>query len=164
MWLTEVLGRMRGEVVQLHDNPATPWQCDPHVKVHLFPWRFLFCSPDIISYIRYPSSPIVTTVECTPSGICNMYWISVLSRVIANWHVWSFPITWSVNVSDWHRKCWMILACNFSPACYWYHCTQQCPWYSYSHPIQFTSVYPQYNIFHMYLSLSEVLLDSAFNL
>jgi hypothetical protein len=33
MWLAEVLGHMRGEEVQLKDNPATVWSCDPHTKV-----------------------------------------------------------------------------------------------------------------------------------
>ena len=33
MWLAEVFGRMRGEEVQLQNNPATEWQCDPHMEV-----------------------------------------------------------------------------------------------------------------------------------
>ncbi|KAJ3751464.1 hypothetical protein DFH05DRAFT_1570329 [Lentinula detonsa] len=33
MWLTEILGRMRGEEVWLRNNPYTTWQFDPHAKV-----------------------------------------------------------------------------------------------------------------------------------
>lgn len=40
MWLAEVLGRMRGEKVQLQNNPATTWRCDPHAIV-----RYLTESP-----------------------------------------------------------------------------------------------------------------------
>lgn len=34
MWLAELLGRERGEEVQLKNAPSTKWTCDPHVKVH----------------------------------------------------------------------------------------------------------------------------------
>ncbi|KAF5374550.1 hypothetical protein D9757_012410 [Collybiopsis confluens] len=37
MWLTEVLGRVRGEDVCLSNNPGTDWVCDPHSKVHFQP-------------------------------------------------------------------------------------------------------------------------------
>ncbi|KAF5347228.1 hypothetical protein D9757_014573 [Collybiopsis confluens] len=37
MWLTEVLGRLRGEDVRLSRNPGTEWICDPHCKVHFQP-------------------------------------------------------------------------------------------------------------------------------
>ncbi|KAF5367322.1 hypothetical protein D9757_010090 [Collybiopsis confluens] len=37
MWLTEVLGRMRGEVVYLNQNGTTDWVFDPHSKVHFQP-------------------------------------------------------------------------------------------------------------------------------
>lgn len=34
MWLAELLGRERGEEVQLKNTSSTQWICDPHVKVH----------------------------------------------------------------------------------------------------------------------------------
>ena len=34
MWLAEVIGHMKGEIVQLKNNPQTEWVCDPHTKVH----------------------------------------------------------------------------------------------------------------------------------
>ncbi|KAF5347875.1 hypothetical protein D9757_013413 [Collybiopsis confluens] len=37
MWLTEVLGRLRGDDVCLSKNPGTDWICDPHSKVHFQP-------------------------------------------------------------------------------------------------------------------------------
>jgi len=33
MWLAEVLSGMRGEEVQLRNDPATLWCCDPHTRV-----------------------------------------------------------------------------------------------------------------------------------
>lgn len=35
MWLTELLGRERGEDIQLKNAPLTQWICNPHVKVHV---------------------------------------------------------------------------------------------------------------------------------
>lgn len=34
MWLAELLGRERGEEVQLGNNPSTHWVCNPHVEVN----------------------------------------------------------------------------------------------------------------------------------
>lgn len=46
MWLAELLGRERGEEVQLKNAPLTQWVCDPHTKVH-----FCSCStPQIAEY------------------------------------------------------------------------------------------------------------------
>lgn len=45
MWLAELLGRERGEEVQLKNDPSTKWTCDPHVKVH-FPSYYFSNSTD----------------------------------------------------------------------------------------------------------------------
>ncbi|KAF5377991.1 hypothetical protein D9757_009836 [Collybiopsis confluens] len=37
MWLTEVLGRLRGEQVMLKNNPETDWVCEPHSMVPFQP-------------------------------------------------------------------------------------------------------------------------------
>ncbi|THV02092.1 hypothetical protein K435DRAFT_792885 [Dendrothele bispora CBS 962.96] len=37
MWVTEVLGSLRGDTVQLANNPCTDWKCRLHVKVHFQP-------------------------------------------------------------------------------------------------------------------------------
>ncbi|KIK50215.1 hypothetical protein GYMLUDRAFT_253165 [Collybiopsis luxurians FD-317 M1] len=37
MWLTEVLSRLRGETVELSNNPFTAWRCDPHTEVPFQP-------------------------------------------------------------------------------------------------------------------------------
>ncbi|THU93034.1 hypothetical protein K435DRAFT_861870 [Dendrothele bispora CBS 962.96] len=37
MWVTEVVGSLRGDTVQLANNPCTDWKCRPHVKVRFQP-------------------------------------------------------------------------------------------------------------------------------
>ena len=35
MWLTEIMGRICGEPVNLQNDLHTEWACDPHAKVEL---------------------------------------------------------------------------------------------------------------------------------
>ena len=35
MWLTEIMGRIHGEPVNLQNDLHTEWACDPHAKVEL---------------------------------------------------------------------------------------------------------------------------------
>lgn len=36
MWLAELLGRERGEKVQLKNASSSQWVCDPHIKVRVY--------------------------------------------------------------------------------------------------------------------------------
>lgn len=53
MWLSEVLGRIRGEEVQLMNDSATEWQCNPHVEV-----CFLLSSGNIVADLNTASGTL----------------------------------------------------------------------------------------------------------
>ncbi|KAF5378377.1 hypothetical protein D9757_010889 [Collybiopsis confluens] len=55
MWLTEILGQMRGDTVCLSNNPETDWVFDPH------------------SGVRFTSNPMPSTVEFTRYGTFNTF-------------------------------------------------------------------------------------------
>ncbi|KAE9389204.1 cysteine proteinase [Gymnopus androsaceus JB14] len=52
MWLSEVLGRIRGEEVQLMNDSATEWQCDPHVEVPFQPNCF-DCGVHVLWHLQH---------------------------------------------------------------------------------------------------------------
>lgn len=40
MWLTEVLGQLKGEEINFKNGPSNTWIMDPHVKVRCLVFRF----------------------------------------------------------------------------------------------------------------------------
>ncbi|KAF5365024.1 hypothetical protein D9757_011420 [Collybiopsis confluens] len=52
MWLTDVLGRIRGEDTMLKNNPESDWVCDPHYKVH-FQANSYDCGVHMLWHLRH---------------------------------------------------------------------------------------------------------------
>ncbi|KAF5332993.1 hypothetical protein D9757_015438 [Collybiopsis confluens] len=52
MWLTEVLGHMRGDPVRLSNNPATDWTFDSHSEVHFQPNSY-DCGVHVIWHLQH---------------------------------------------------------------------------------------------------------------
>ncbi|KAF5352326.1 hypothetical protein D9757_014291 [Collybiopsis confluens] len=52
MWLTEVLGHMRGDPVRLSNNPATDWTFDSHSEVHFQPNAY-DCGVHILWHLKH---------------------------------------------------------------------------------------------------------------
>lgn len=84
MWLAEVLSCMRGEPLQLKNNPNTEWCFDPHAIVSCL----VVCSQILDELqIRFPFNLTTLIAVYTHSGTCSMLLSSEMSNQIASYLV-----------------------------------------------------------------------------
>ena len=82
MQLTEVLGRMRGDEIQLHHNPITEWRCNPHTEVKLLITLFQ-CFVLLCSVSRFhPSLTIMTAVYTHSGTYCMLLSLALLNAAV----------------------------------------------------------------------------------
>ncbi|KAJ3765990.1 hypothetical protein FB446DRAFT_794523 [Lentinula raphanica] len=70
MWLTEILGSIRGDSVCLTNNPKSDWICDPHSKVPFQPNAF-DCGVHTLSHLKHVLEyrEVIVGKRCEKDGL-----------------------------------------------------------------------------------------------